>query len=71
MTLRPTSSTMVVPVLNPTFVLEVHSGEDNTNMNLELMIQRSVEPFVPKHSTNDLVEVVDKASIQKVLDIVQ
>ncbi|XLR47828.1 hypothetical protein HN51_032060 [Arachis hypogaea] len=52
-------------------VLEVHSGEDNTNLNLELMIQGSVEPFVPKDSTGDVVEVVDKASIQKVLNILK
>ncbi|KAL4275875.1 hypothetical protein AHAS_Ahas20G0150900 [Arachis hypogaea] len=36
-----------------------------------LMIQGSVEQFVPKYSTDDAVEVVDKDSIQKVLDIVQ
>ncbi|XP_020969753.1 uncharacterized protein LOC110268198 [Arachis ipaensis] len=35
------------------------------------MIQRSVEPFVPKDSTGDAVEVSDKASIQKVLDTVK
>ncbi|XLU34721.1 hypothetical protein S245_070787, partial [Arachis hypogaea] len=61
----------IVPALSPTSVLEVHSSEDNTNLNLELMIQRSVEPFVPKDSTGDAVEVSDKASIQKVLDTVK
>ncbi|KAL4349615.1 hypothetical protein AHAS_Ahas10G0059700 [Arachis hypogaea] len=55
----------VVPALNSTSVLEVHFEEDNNNLNLEHMIQRSVDQSVHKESTDDTVDVVDKASIQK------
>ncbi|QHN86029.1 Ulp1 protease family, carboxy-terminal domain protein [Arachis hypogaea] len=62
---EPQTDDAVVPALSPTSVLKVHSVEDNNNLNLELMIQGSVDQFVHKDSIDDAVDVVDKASIQK------